>query len=86
MWKRPLVRKYIHAIETSGNIFMRGWLDANIHAMIVFVLSQIETIEVGTDTTFGYRHNTHICPIGSFNALATPGIDFFPGMKELTIT
>lgn len=84
MWKRPLVRKYIHAIETSGNIFKKGWLDANIHAMIVFVLSHIETIEVGTDTTFGYRHNTHISPIGSFNALATPDIDFFPGMKELT--
>lgn len=84
MWKRPLVRKYIHAVETSGNIFMKGWLDANIHAMIVFVLSQIETIEVGTDITFGYQHNTHISAIGSFNAIAKPGIDFFPGMKELT--
>ncbi len=84
LWRSPLVQKYIGAIESSKGIVQRGWLDANIHAMIVFVLSKVVTMDVIADVTFGYRHNTHISPIGSIGAYAQPGIEFFPGMKERT--
>ena len=57
LWQHPLIVKYVQEIEAVGGILGRGWLDANIHAMIVFIFKHVIPIRVQTDTSFGYRHN-----------------------------
>lgn len=64
LWRHPLVTKYIQEIESVGGILRHGWMDANIHAMIVFVFPYIISIRVVQDLWFGYRHNIHVSPLG----------------------
>ena len=64
MWKHPLVVRYLQEIESIGGILRYGWLDANVHAMIVYVLSQVASLRVLQELWFGYRHNTHVSPLG----------------------
>jgi hypothetical protein len=79
LWKHPLVRGYINAIEASGGIFRNGWLDANIHAMIVYIFPYvIPDLSVMPCSTFGYRHNCHVCPVGSLGAKCDDTIPFYP--------
>ena len=79
LWNHPIVRRYIADIELSGGILRYGWLDANIHAMIVFVVSRVmPNVSVIPCTTFGYRHNHHICPLGSIDTLCDMTIPFYP--------
>lgn len=82
LWNHPRVRQYIDAIEASGGIFRNGWLDANIHAMIVYVFPYIiPSLSVATNTTFGYRHNHHVCPVGSINVVFDVTIPFCPSVE-----
>lgn len=79
LWKHPLVVQYIQAIETSGGIFRNGWLDANIHAMIIFVFPHvIRELSVKSTSIFGYRHNTHISPVGKLTASCDETLHFYP--------
>lgn len=65
MWRHPLVVRYLQEIEACGGILHHGWLDANIHAMITYVFPHVIPIRVANDMSFGYRHNSHISPVGS---------------------
>jgi hypothetical protein len=79
LWKHPLVRDYIQAIEASGGIFRNGWLDANIHAMIIFIFPHvIRELSVKSTTIFGYRHNTHVSPVGKLTAFCDETLPFYP--------
>lgn len=65
LWQNPLIQRYIAAIEESHGILKYGWMDANIHAMIVFVLTLFCGMKIHHDATFGYRHNRHISRLDS---------------------
>ena len=60
LWKHPLVQKYIQSIEDTNNILKHGWLDANIHAMIIFMIAPFAKLNIRLDMSFGYRHNKHV--------------------------
>jgi hypothetical protein len=79
LWTHPKVRQYIEAIEASGGIFSNGWLDANIHAMVIYIFPYlIPELSVTSCSTFGYRHNHHVCAIGGLNAVCDETIPFYP--------
>lgn len=83
LWNHPIVRRYIDAIEASGGIFRNGWLDANIHAMLVYVFPYvIAGLSVTPYTSFGYRHNHHVCPVGAVTIHCDETIPFYPPTEE----
>lgn len=75
LWKHPLVSSYIRSIEESNGIFRNGWLDANIHAMIIFL---VHPHGVSMDTGFGYRHNNHESLLGNPSIVYRRDIPFYP--------
>lgn len=83
LWNHPIVAKYIDAIEASGGIFRYGWLDANIHAMIVYIFPYIApSIVIAHTTTFGYRHNYHQSVIGGLGVLCDETLPFYPPISD----
>jgi len=64
LWQNPMVQRYIQALEDSNGILKYGWMDANVHAMIIFVLTLFIGMKIHSDTTFGYRHNRHVSRLG----------------------
>lgn len=79
LWRHPLVRQYIEAIETSGGIFRNGWLDANIHAMIVFVFPHVvRDLSVKGCVSFGYRHNCHVSVPDTLGIDVDETLPFYP--------
>ncbi len=85
LWNHPIVAKYIQAIESVQGCLRYGWLDANIHAMIIWVLTKrIPGIRVTTDTEFGYRHNAHVSVYGTLNVAIGPNLKFIPSDEEDT--
>lgn len=65
LWQNPLIRRYLDAVEESHGILQGGWMDANIHAMIVYVLTLFCGMKIHHDATFGYRHNRHVSRLDS---------------------
>lgn len=78
LWKHPLVVKYLQDIESVCGILRYGWLDANIHAMIVFVFPYVVPIRVLNDIWFGYRHNIHTSPLGIETIWIDPSLPPYP--------
>lgn len=64
LWQNPLIQRYVSAIESSNGILQKGWMDANIHAMIVFALTLFIGMKIHPETSFGYRHNRHVSRLG----------------------
>lgn len=60
LWDNPLIQRYIQALEESNGILQKGWMDANIHGMIIYVLTLFIGMKIHHDATFGYRHNRHV--------------------------
>ena len=60
LWKNPLIQRYIEAVDASNGILQHGWMDANIHAMIIYALTLFCGMKIHHDGTFGYRHNRHV--------------------------
>jgi len=65
LWQNPLIQRYIAALDASDGILQKGWMDANVHAMIVFVLTLFIGMKIHHDGTFGYRHNRHVSRMDS---------------------
>jgi hypothetical protein len=65
LWSHPLVQEYVDRLEADHGCLRHGWLDANIHAMIIWCLAPLVGLSVVHDGTFGYRHNKHISRLGS---------------------
>jgi len=59
LWKHPIIIKYIEEIDKVNGYLLKGWLDANIHAMIIFLLCPVIGLKCNVVTNFGYRHNKH---------------------------
>lgn len=80
LWRHPVVQRYIGEIESNYGILRNGWLDANIHAMIVWVLIPGLRLNLTcvTDTTFGYRHNKHVSAIHRLDIAYVDTFDFIP--------
>ena len=66
-WKHPLIKKYIDKLEEEKCFLTKGFMDANVHSMIIFVLMPLVGLKVSSCTNFGYRHNYHYSAIGSEN-------------------
>lgn len=60
LWKHPLISSFVDSLEKDKCILKYGWMDANIHAMIVWVLAPFTNLAVQACCSFGYRHNFHI--------------------------
>jgi hypothetical protein len=84
LWNNPIVKRYIQAIEDCDGILRYGWMDANIHSMVVFVLSVFCGMTSYHDSTFGYRHNQHLSRLDSVEVLYDASLPFGP--EETTET
>lgn len=78
MWKHPLIRDYILSLQKENGCLMHFWMDANIHAMILFILCPLANIAVRLKTDFGYRHNRHFSLLGSPQISYRQNEDFYP--------
>jgi hypothetical protein len=65
LWQNPLIQRYIAALEESHGILRYGWMDANIHGMIMYVLTLFIGMKIHHEATFGYRHNRHVSRMDS---------------------
>lgn len=78
LWKHPIIKKYIdNIIEINGSL-LYNWMDANIHAMIIFILCPLLKINVNAITNFGYRHNKTFSKINSVNTNFKNNESFYP--------
>lgn len=79
LWRLPIVMHYLECIENERGFLRYGWLDANVHAMILYVLSKVDNrILYNLNTSFGYRHNSHIAKVNDFNAISNDEYSFYP--------
>lgn len=65
LWQNPLTQRFLATLEESKGILRYGWMDANIHAMIAYVLALFMGMKIHHEATFGYRHNQHLSLLGS---------------------
>lgn len=65
LWQNPLIQRYIAALEESKGILQKGWMDANIHGMIIYVLTLFIGMKIHHEASFGYRHNVHVSVLHS---------------------
>jgi hypothetical protein len=85
LWAHPLIAEYLREIERVHGCLQHGWLDANIHAMIIWVLArQVSSLRIGEDTAFGYRHNVHISHPGTVHIMVGETLKFLPCEEEDT--
>lgn len=75
LWQNPLVQRYIQHIENEKGILRYGWMDANIHAMIIYVLALYCGMKIHHVSWFGYRHNRHV---SRFDSSAVDYVDSLP--------
>jgi len=68
----------LEEIEKINGCLDKGWMDANIHAMIIFMIFPLINIKYNIITDFGYRHNRHFSIINSHNFVYKSTEDFFP--------
>jgi hypothetical protein len=79
LWRLPIVKHYLECIENERGFLRYGWLDANVHAMILYVLSKVDSrIMYILNTSFGYRHNSHIAKINDYIAISNDEYSFYP--------
>lgn len=78
LWKEPIINEYIDKIEEVGGILKKGWMDANIHAMIVFIIIPEINKKAYLFTNFGYRHNRHFSLLNNHNITYIENERFFP--------
>jgi hypothetical protein len=65
LWQNPIVQRYIAHIEAEKGILRYGWMDANIHAMIIYILTLYCGMKIHHVGWFGYRHNRHVSRMDS---------------------
>lgn len=75
LWKNSIVQRYIEHIEAEKGILRYGWMDANIHAMIIYVISLYCGMKIQHVSWFGYRHNRHV---SRFDSSAVDYIESLP--------
>jgi hypothetical protein len=78
LWKDPVVMEYLYRLEAGQYILKRGWLDANIHAMIIFVIAPFISMSIHHDGSFGYRHNKHMSTLNGKGIAWIESLPFHP--------
>jgi hypothetical protein len=78
LWSHPLIAEYVDRLEAKHGCLRHGWLDANIHAMIIWVLSPLIGMRVHHDGSFGYRHNKHVSLLNSTSIQWQDQLPFLP--------
>jgi hypothetical protein len=78
LWKAPMISDFIDRLERDHLILKNGWLDANIHAMIMCVLAPLIGMNVRMYGEFGYRHNKHVSILNSSNIRWDNSLPFYP--------
>jgi hypothetical protein len=78
MWSHPLVSAYVDRLEADHGCLKYGWLDANIHAMLIWCLAPLLGFGVYEDSSFGYRHNKHVSHLGSPAIQWDESLPFYP--------
>ena len=78
LWKHPIISEYIDKLEEVGGILEKGWMDANIHAMIIFVIMPEINLRVYGYYNFGYRHNRAFSQLGNSGTRYIENERFFP--------
>lgn len=77
-WQNDVVQRYLKALEESHGILKYGWMDANVHAMLMYVLTLFVGMKIYNDTSFGYRHNSHVSQIGNNRVDFVASLPFGP--------
>lgn len=75
LWQNSIVQRYIQHIETEKGILRKGWMDANIHAMIIYVIALYCGMKIHHVGWFGYRHNRHV---SRFDSTAVDYVESLP--------
>lgn len=78
LWNHSLVSAYVDRLEALHGCLRHGWLDANIHAMIIWVLAPLIGMHVHHDGSFGYRHNKHVSRLDSPAIVWDASLPFYP--------
>ena len=78
LWRHPMIKAYTDAIDDGKFIMTKGWLDANIHAMIIFILMPYCNLNTYFDGSFGYRHNKHLSLPNSHRMQWVSSLTFTP--------
>lgn len=65
LWDNPMVQRYIQTLDESNGILKLGWMDANIHSMIIYILTLFIGMKIHHESSFGYRHNRHVSRMDS---------------------
>jgi hypothetical protein len=78
LWNHTIIKKYIDKIEEKNGCLLEGWYDANIHAMICFILIPLINLKCSAITNFGYRHNRHFSILNNINIVYKNNERFFP--------
>lgn len=82
LWNNPVIKKYIEAIENVNGCLNKNWMDANIHAMIIFILMPLLGLSCKPICNFGYRHNRHFSILNRVHITYDSSADFFPKNKS----
>ena len=78
LWKNSIIKNYTEKIINMNGTLLYNWMDANVHAMIIFVLCPLLYIPIKEITDFGYRHNKHFSILNSNRHTFKQNEDFYP--------
>lgn len=78
LWKNSIIKNYTERIINMNGTLLYNWMDANVHAMIIFVLCPLLYIPTQEITDFGYRHNKHFSILNSNRHTFKQNEDFYP--------
>ena len=78
LWKNSIIKNYTDRIKNMNGTLLYNWMDANIHAMIIYILSPLLYIPTQEIKDFGYRHNKHFSILNSNRHTFKQNEDFYP--------
>lgn len=78
LWEDKLIKDYVDKIMEVNGCLMNYWMDANIHAMIIYVIIPFTDKNTYLKTNFGYRHNRHFSILNSAGGVYKNNESFYP--------
>ena len=83
LWNHPLIKDYINDLQESKLILTDEFLDANIHACIIWALLPFTDLKLFHMKSFGYRHNIHVCYPGAEGHCLVDNTPFCPPTSQM---
>ena len=78
LWKNSIIKNYTDRIKNMNGTLLYNLMDANIHAMIIYILCPLLYIQTQEIKDFGYRHNKHFSILNSNRHTFKQNEDFYP--------